>query len=192
MEPKPITLQGRHVRLEPMNTDHLVGLQTAAAHPEMWTWTFPGADPSAIEAWLHAGIEKQAAGTEFPFTTLNADGTAVIGATRFMEIDRAHKRLEIGNTWIDPAHQRTPVNTEAKLLMMEHAFEVLGCNRVQFKTHHRNEASRRAILRIGAVQEGILRYYMIHSDGTRRDSVVFSVLAEEWPEVNPKLLEKLS
>ena len=150
-----------------------------------------GEDPATVAEWLSQSLAKKETGIEMPFTTFSKDGE-IAGSTRYMNIDGAHKRVEIGNTWLAPKWQRTALNTEAKLLMMTHAFETLGCIRVEYKTHHRNEASRNAILRLGAKQEGILRRHMIHKDGTYRDSVYFSVLDDEWPAVKAGLEAKLA
>ena len=186
----PITLEGNYVRLEPMSEAHLAGLQAAAAHPEIWDWTWPGEDPETVAEWMQASFKARDAGSDQPFTTIDKATGEIVGSTRFMGITAEHKRLEIGNTWLCPSAQRSPINTEAKLLMMTHAFEEKDTVRLEFKTHHRNEKSRNAILRLGAVQEGILRRHMIFR-GDYRDSVYFSVLQDEWPNVKQGLQAKL-
>lgn len=192
MDIAPVILEGRHVRLEPMREEHIAALQAAAADPAIWKWTWPGTDPEQVAAWVAQSLGKQVAGTDLPFVTVDVASGDVAGSTRYMTIERAHKRVEIGNTWLNPRFQRSALNTEAKYLMMRHAFETLGCIRVEFKTHHMNEQSRNALQRIGATFEGILRQHMIHTDGTLRDSVYFSVLDREWPSVKAMLEEKLA
>jgi RimJ/RimL family protein N-acetyltransferase len=127
-----------------------------------------------------------------PFVTIERASGRVVGSTCYLAIEPAHKRLEIGSTWITPSQQRSPVNTEAKLLQLGHCFETLGCNRVEFKTDSRNAQSRAALARIGAKQEGIFRAHMVMPDGVLRDSVYFSVVAPEWPDVKARLLQKIA
>ena len=140
-------------------------------------------------AFSLAGLAK---GTVLPFTTIDRKTGRIVGSTSYLAIEPAHKRLEIGGTWITPSHQRSPVNTEAKLLQLSHCFEVLGCNRVEFKTDSRNAKSRAALARIGAVEEGTFRAHMVMPDGALRTSVYFSVIASEWPGVKARLLQKLA
>ena len=188
----PITLMGRHVRLEPMSLDHLPALIEAGADPSIWTWiSVSGATPEGMKAFVTDALDAQAKGTALPFTTFDAVTGQVIGSTRFGAIERAHKRAEIGWTFLIPRVQRTAANTEQKYLMLRQAFEAWGLMRVEFKTHIRNEKSRRAIARIGGVQEGILRQHMIGHDGRVRDTVYFSILDKEWPAVKQSLEQKL-
>jgi N-acetyltransferase len=144
-----------------------------------------------LEAWVAAALESLAAGREVPFAQVERASGRAVGSTRFLNIEPAHRRLEIGYTWLAPAWQRSALNSEAKLLLMRHAFEGLGALRVEFKTDSRNAASRRALAGIGATEEGTLRRHMLVQDGDRRDSVYFSVIAEEWPAVRQLLQERV-
>lgn len=193
MNIEPVALDGSHVRLEPLSREHLSELTSAGKDPDTFRWfTGPLDQDGQMEAWLNTALKNAEAGGELPFATTLAATGEVIGSTRFMTIDRNNRRVEIGSTWITPAHQRSPANTEAKLLMMTHAFEVWGCIRVEFKTHHKNEKSRNALLRIGAKEEGILRHHMIMYDGSLRNSVYFSVLEDEWPDTKAALETKMA
>jgi len=140
-------------------------------------------------AYSIAGLAK---GTLLPFATIERASGRIVGTTSYLAIEPAHKRLEIGGTWITPSHQRSPVNTEAKLLQLTHCFEVLGCNRVEFKTDSRNARSRVALARIGATEEGTFRAHMVMPDGVLRSSVYFSVIASEWPVMKQRLVQKLA
>jgi N-acetyltransferase len=143
----------------------------------------------AFVAYSLAGLAK---GTALPFTTIERHSGRIVGSTSYLAIEPAHKRLEIGATWVTPSHQRTAVNTEAKLLQLGHCFEVLGCNRVEFKTDARNDRSRAALARIGAVEEGTFRAHMVMPDAALRSSVYFSVIASEWPAVKERLVRRLA
>jgi N-acetyltransferase len=158
---------------------------------EIWRW-MPREVTTAddLRAIVDAALVGQSEGRELPFATIGRDSGRVIGSTRYLNIEPAHRRLEIGYTWLAPAWQRTAINTEAKLLMMEHAFERLGAVRVEFKTDARNEKSRRALLGIGATEEGIFRSHMIVQGGRLRDSAYYSVIAAEWPAVKCRLQER--
>jgi RimJ/RimL family protein N-acetyltransferase len=193
MNVEPVTLIGRHVRLEPMREDHIPGLIAAGSDPSIWTYMVYGdlSRPVAMEEWVREILRREGQGTDLPFTVIHRDSGKVAGATRYMEIRPAHRGLEIGGTWYAPDFQRTVVNTECKYLLLEHAFEAMGCIRVQFKTDSRNERSLVAIERIGGVREGMLRSHMILPDGVVRDSVYFSILESEWPVVKMKLEERL-
>lgn len=183
-----VTLEGRIVRLEPLSRDHLDGLAEVAFNPNLWRWTLAGAvDRAALEGWLDAALANAAAGTELPFATIDRASGGPIGSSRYLSIVPDHRRLEIGWTWIGRPWQRSGVNREAKLLMLEHAFERLGCQRVEFKTHARNEQSRGALLGIGATFEGIFRKHMLGRDGQVRDSAYFSITDDEWPAVKSGL-----
>ncbi len=191
----PTTLEGRHVRLEPVTPAHAAGLFAAASDdPAIFRWftIAPPADRAGFDAFVAENCQRMAKGEHITFVTHDRASGAIVGSSSYGSIDRANRRVEIGWTWIRRSHQRTPVNTEAKLLMLENAFERLGCIRVEFKTHHRNEQSRRALARIGAVEEGTFRNHMIMPDGSYRHSVYFSVIDSEWPEVKVKLQSRLA
>jgi RimJ/RimL family protein N-acetyltransferase len=168
-------------------------LVQAAADGELWNLPFTVV-PSVetVGAYIQIALEGQAAGTVISFVTELIESTLIVGSSRFWKIDRSNRKLEIGHTWIAATWQRTRVNSEAKLLMLEYAFEQLGCVRVQFTTDERNEKSRQAILRLGAKQEGIVRNERIMPDGWKRNSVRFSIIDEEWPDVRRMLKERLS
>ena len=185
---RPVVLNGRLVRLEPLSLDHVDDLTAAGADPSIWALTIARpADRAGIEAWARAAIANAAAGSEQPFATIELASGRAIGSTRFMSIVPDHRRLEIGWTWLGLAHQRSGANREAKLLQLTHAFEDLGANRVEFKTDARNEKSRKALLGIGATFEGIFRSHMIMPTGPLRDSAWYSVISTEWPEVKARL-----
>ena len=186
------TLEGRRVRLEPLEARHLTGLADAIADGELWRIpvTFVP-HPSELPTFLANADEAFRAGRELAFATLDVASGAIVGSTRFIDIDRTHRRLEIGFTFLAARFQRTHVNSEAKYLMLRHAFEQWGCHRVQLLTDFRNDKSRRAIARIGAQQEGILRSHMVMRDGYVRDSVVFALTSRDWPEAKQRLEEKL-
>jgi|SRR5690242_16046386 len=184
----PVTLEGMHVRLEPLSPAHLDGLCAVGLDPELWRLTVSRVhDRAAMERYLAEALEEQRAGTALPFATVSRATGQVIGSTRFGNASRPHRRVEIGWTWLGRPFQRTAANTEAKLLMLRCAFETWGCIRVELKTSTLNLRSRAAILRLGAREEGVLRHHMINEDGSLRDSVFFSILAEEWPEVRRRL-----
>lgn len=185
----PVTLTGRLVRLEPLALEHAPNLYRSSRDPSLWTWKPVGRPETLSQATdLVASVVAQAAeGVCLPFAIVRlADGRAV-GETRYHSFHRHDRNLEIGWTWIAPEVQRTGVNTECKYLLLRHAFEVMGAVRVQFRTHHLNTVSQRALERIGAVREGVLRRHMLMPDGSWRDSVYFSVLDGEWPEVGARL-----
>lgn len=199
----PVTLRGERVTLQPLSLEHHAALCDVGLDPEIWRWTTVHVrTPEALRAYMEDALAQQKQGIALAFATIWNEGDRVIGSSRFMNIDAPNRRVEIGSTWVAPAFQRTAANTEAKLLMMGHAFETLGCNRVEFKTDALNEKSRRALAGIGALEEGTFRRHMVvpsmpptpaRPDGTRlRDSVYFSVIAEEWPEVKIRLLERLA
>jgi len=185
---EPVALRGRHVRLAPLSADHHQGLCAAGLHPSLWQWTTTAVrDEDDMRAYIDAALRAQREGTALPFTTFDVASGKVIGSTRFANADRDNRRVEIGWTWITPAFQRTPANTEAKYLMLRHAFELLGCHRVELKTDALNERSRRAMLRIGAREEGTLRRHMVTQGGRLRDTVYYSIILEEWPAVRARL-----
>lgn len=190
---KSVILTGRVVRLEPLSLAHFDQLVKAARYPELWlyTRTAPLDTPSAMRDQIMRLLEAQRRGTDLPFATLDVRSGTCIGMTRFMDIQKENRSLEIGGTFITPAFQHTPANTEAKYLMLQYAFEQWHCLRVQFKTDLRNTISQKAIEKLGAVREGILRDHIILSDGYLRSSVYYSILAGEWPEVKRRLQERL-
>jgi N-acetyltransferase len=193
MHIQPVTLEGRHVRLEPLTMAHFEPLCSVASDPDIWRWTFPGAQtPEQMRAYIELAVSWQNAGTALPFATVDKSSGKPVGSTRFANIERAHRRVEIGWTWIAPPWQRTVANTEAKYLMLRYAFESFGCIRVEFKTDSLNEKSRRALLRIGAQEEGILRNHMIAHGDRIRHSVYYSIIDSEWPAVKANLEAKLA
>jgi RimJ/RimL family protein N-acetyltransferase len=185
---EPVTLEGEHVRLEPAGPEHLERMWAVAQDPQIWRFI---PRPVTSKDELTIMVEYLRA-VGFPFATVARATGAVVGSTAFLAPDAANRRVEIGATWITPAAQRSAVNTEAKLLQLTHAFEVLGCARVEFKTDARNERSRAALARIGATEEGTLRKHMLVSDGVWRDSVYFSILDTEWPDVRRRLRDRLA
>jgi RimJ/RimL family protein N-acetyltransferase len=181
------------VRLEPLSHDHIDAMYAAASDPELWRWTTTHiASRDDMAKYVETALQGQRARTTLPFATFDAQSDELIGSTRFGNIDLANRRVEIGWTWLRRDHQRTACNTEAKYLMLRHAFEVLGCVRVELKTDALNEKSRAAIRRIGAVEEGILRAHMRTATGRMRDSVYYSILDREWPEVRARLENMLA
>ena len=192
MWPEPVSLAGEHVRLEPLDPAHAPDLTTASAdgalHRLWYTWV-PA--PDDMEADIQRRLSLQAAGTMLPFTVMTPDGTPV-GMTTYMNIDAANRRLEIGSTWYRKAVQRGPLNTEAKLLLLSHAFDTLDCIAVEFRTHFMNQQSRAAIERLGAKLDGVLRSHMQGPNGALRDTAVYSVIAAEWPTVRTNLTHKLT
>ncbi|MBI2814588.1 MAG: GNAT family N-acetyltransferase [Opitutae bacterium] len=193
-DPKPIVLEGRQVRLEPLERRHLPALVAAAQDPEIFQFFLT--PPLGVEAemgkWLEERLTNTAAGAEVGWATVRISDGRVVGATTFLDIRRANRGLEIGNTWLAKEAWRTPVNTEAKLLQLTHAFERLGAVRVQLKTDARNARSRAAIARLGAGFEGVLRRYQARYDGYVRDTAIFSLTAEEWPAAKAALQAKLA
>ncbi len=193
MNAEPVTLEGETVRLVPMTFEHLPALTEAGAFGELWQWTATRADsPDEMAEYVTSAIRDSEAGIALPFVTIDKESGKVIGSTRFGNIDRENRKVEIGWTWITPRFQRTRVNSEAKYLMLLHAFETWNCVRVELKTDALNERSRNAMLRIGAKFEGILRQHMVTATGRLRDSAYYSILDSEWPEVSERLLGFLS
>lgn len=193
MDTSPITLRGEYIRLEPVSIEkHLDGLQTAGAHSEIFRWfSSDHSSPDAMRAFVEEALDAHERGSALPFATVLQETDEVIGSTRFGNIDHEHRRVEIGWTWLTPSQQRTPANTEAKYLMLRHAFDDWNCVRVELKTDSRNQRSRDAIQRIGATEEGTLRKHMQTHQGTR-DTVYFSILDDEWPSVERDLETKLA
>ena len=190
---EPVTLEGHAVRLEPLTQAHHSGLCEVGLDPELWKWIpFSVSTPAEMAAYIDKALDEQVRGASVPFATIDRASRRVIGSTRYMNIEREHRRVEIGSTWIGQAWQRSAINTEAKYLMLRHAFETLGCIRVELKTDSLNEQSRAAILRIGAKEEGIFRNHMIMSTGRIRHSVYYSIVEAEWPGVRARLQEKMA
>jgi N-acetyltransferase len=189
---RPVALEGSFVRLEPLSLNHLDGLCRIGLDAELWRWAVqPVRTDVDMYDYVAEALREQADGRALPWATVERATGQVVGCTRYGAIEPAHRRLEIGWTWIGRAWQRTPVNTEAKYLQLRHAFEVLGCLRVEWKTDALNERSRAAILRLGAKEEGTLRSHMIAASGRVRDTVYYSMLASEWPPTKQALLKKL-
>jgi len=188
----PITLEGRHVVLSLLSMAHAEALVTAASDGELWNTTLTVIpDSKGIESYIEAALTGHALGKELPFVIINKSSKEVVGTTRFYEIRPNDHAAAIGYTWLAKSAQRTPINTEAKLLLLTHAFEAWRCVRVELITDVLNEQSRAAILRLGAKQEGILRKHLILHSGRSRDSVVFSIIDSEWPDVKANLAAKL-
>jgi RimJ/RimL family protein N-acetyltransferase len=189
-------LEGRQARLEPLSSDHLNGLADVGLEPGIWRWMpLTMSSREDLAGFIDAALAGQAAGREQAFATIERSSGRVVGSTRYLNIEPAHRRLEIGYTWLAPAWQKTAINSDAKLLMLDHAFGELGANRVEFKTDARNEPSRNALLGIGATFEGIFRRHMIVQQGQLRDSAYFSIIVDEWPSVRKHLalrVERLS
>lgn len=193
MNPQPITLASPFVRLEPLTIDHVPALARVGLDPSIWSWIpTPLADIDAMRAWVALGLDEQRRGLALPFAIVDATTGEVIGSTRFANIDATNRRLEIGWTWLAVSHQRTAANTNAKRLLLGHAFDALGAMRVELKTDALNVKSRNAILRIGATQEGIFRKHLITASGRVRDTVYFSILDTEWPDVRRRLDARLA
>jgi len=202
VEISPVTLEGQHVRLEPLSQAHEEALIAAASDGELWksTVTIVPSSPAMMIDYIQAALNGQAQGRELPFVIIRKSGTGVppvkrsgqvVGTTRFYEIRPNDRAVAIGYTWLSQSAQRTAVNTESKLLLLTHAFEHWRCNRVELITDVLNQQSRAAILRLGAKEEGVLRKHLILPSGRVRDSVIFSIIKEEWPLVKARLGAKL-
>jgi len=188
----PLILEGRFVRLEPLTIDHVQALAQVGLDEDLWRWIpAPVRTPADMKAYVETALKERDTGWALPFVQIEKASGRIVGSTRYANIDRTHHRLEIGWTWVAPPWQRTVINTEAKYLLLRHAFESLGCIRVELKTDSLNERSRAAILRIGACQEGIFRNHMITSTGRIRHSVYFSIIDSEWPNVKARLNARL-
>ena len=185
------TLEGRFVRLEPLEERHRELVRPAAQHPEIFTVTTSALGP-LFDPYIDNALKRSASGPELAFVVWHKAMDRPVGMTRYLNIEEPHRKLEIGSTWYEPSVWAGAVNPECKLLLMRHAFETLGFNRVEYKTDLRNARSRAAILKLGAKQEGILRKHMIMADGHVRDSVYFSVIDEEWPGVKAGLEKRLA
>ncbi len=187
-----VSLVGRRVRLRPLERGDAKALVAAASDGELWKLKFTVVPSSAtVDEYVASAIRGRDAGTIMPFVIEDLAGGHLIGSTRFWKIDRVNRKLEIGHTWLSHSWQRTYANTEAKYLMLRHAFEALDCVRVQFTTDELNAPSRAAILRLGATQEGIVRHERIMPDGRKRNSVRFSIIDDEWPQLRSALEQRL-
>lgn len=187
-----IALENEAVFLKPLEQEDKQGLFEAGRYPEIWSHM-----PTTIEKmvdvnnFVDKALEKKHEKTEFPFVIVDKKSGQIIGSTRFMDIEETHKRLEIGTTWITPAFWRTAINTNCKYLLLQYCFEVLNLQRVQIKTDHENLRSQKAIERLGATKEGVLRNHMVRKDGTTRNTVMYSITLQEWPQVKKHLQQLL-
>ena len=189
----PIVLEGQHVRLEPLSLDHVDALAEVALDPDLWRWTSErAASVEELRAYVERALAAQRDGTALPFATVARSIGRPVGSTRFANADLGNGRVEIGWTWLGRDWQRTAVNTEAKYLMMRHAFEALGVRRVEFKTDALNERSRDALAALPAQFEGVFRRHMLVRGGVRRDSAWYSVIDDEWPDVRAALESRLA
>lgn len=192
MEIEPVILENEFVKLKPLNIEHHAALCEVGLDEELWRLIPTQIDsPEAMTHYIETALDEQKRGVSLPFVTIEKSSGKIVGSTRFGNIDPKNLRAEIGWTWLNPKWQKTFVNTEAKLLMLTHAFETWKCIRVELKTDALNEKSRKAILRLGARQEGIFRQHMICASGRLRDTVYFSILDNEWQSVKENLLRKL-
>jgi RimJ/RimL family protein N-acetyltransferase len=194
MEVSPVTLTGQLVRLEPLSLEHFADLCQVGLDDDIWRYMIYGwvRTEADMRRWIETLLERQAMGSDQPFAIIWLKSGRAVGATRYLDIRPKDRGVEIGGTWYGRQYQRTGVNTECKYLLLQHAFERLGCIRVQFKTDLRNVRSQKAIERLGAVKEGILRNHMILPDGTIRHSVYYSIVAGEWPVIKKRLERMLS
>lgn len=189
---QPVTLTGQHVILVPLEAGHSEGLAAAVQDGKLWELWFTSVPrPEAVEAEIQRRLALQAAGSMLPFTVIDPASRRIVGMTTYMNIDASGPRVEIGSTWYAKSVQRTALNTEAKLLLLTHAFEQLDCLAVEFRTHFLNHASRRAIERLGARLDGILRNHLRMKNGALRDTCVYSIIAGEWPAIKAHLQSKL-
>ncbi|HKF86153.1 MAG TPA: GNAT family protein [Candidatus Limnocylindrales bacterium] len=192
-DPRPVTLAGRLVRLEPLDERHRAGLHAVALDHDTWRFTRHIVTTRAqFDAYLDDALEGASTGAEIPFVQVDVASGREAGMTRFHSIERAHRRLEVGYTWLAAAYRGTGRNTEAKLLLLDHAFDALGSHRVEFKTDALNVRSQAALAAIGATREGTLRRHVVLDSGRVRDSVYFSVVWDEWPEIRRALVAKLA
>jgi RimJ/RimL family protein N-acetyltransferase len=194
LDVKSVVLTGQTVRLEPLSAVHVPALTVAGSDERIWRFMLYGniQTEEQMAAWVQEILSRQTQGGDLPFAVIHLASGQAIGSTRYMDIRHRDRALEIGGTWYATQYQRTVVNTESKYLLLEHAFEKLGCVRVQFKTDSRNERSQRALERIGAVKEGVLRRHLITPEGYIRDSVFYSIIDSEWPDIKQRLVEILT
>ena len=190
---KRTQLEGNFVRLEPLNRSHKKALLKAAADGELWNlWFTSVPSERIIDSYIEQALKFYENDTALPFVIIDIKSNKIIGSSRFMNATSVHKRLEIGHTWVAKSFQRTGANTECKYILLKYAFKNLNCIAVEFRTHSQNHASRKAIARLGAKQDGILRSHRISTDGSLRDTVVFSIVKEEWPSVKKSLQFKIA
>ncbi|HEY8166632.1 MAG TPA: GNAT family protein [Gemmatimonadaceae bacterium] len=193
IDPTPVVLDGIRVRLEPMTMHHLDALAEAGGYDELWRWTRSNASTrEQMQEYMEEALASQRAGTAMPFVTIDKPSSTIVGSTRFGNIDIENRKVEIGWTWVTPRFQRTYVNSEAKYLMLTRAFDVWGCVRVELKTDLLNAKSRAAMLRLGALEEGVLRRHMITQAGRYRDTIYYSILDDEWPTIRNRLRLEIS
>ncbi len=194
MNIRPVTLVGKRVRLEPLGLHHAPSLTKYGTDVRIWKYMVfkPITNLEEMRAWIEELLRRQANGTDLPFAVIDLASEEAIGVTRYLDIRPEHRSLEIGGTWYAIAYQGSGVNVDAKYLLLKHAFEELNCVRVQLKTDARNLRSQRAIEKIGATKEGVLRNHMILPDGTVRDSVIYSIIDSEWPQVKNQLEARLA
>lgn len=188
----PVTLEGRFVRLEPLAAEHAADLRQAGNLPALWTYMALDGSGAGFDHWFSTSLASRMKGAELVFAVRHLASGRAVGSTRYMAIEPAHRRLEIGTTWYAPSAQGSAVNPEAKLLLLRHAFEVLRYHRVELKCDARNARSRAAILKLGAKYEGLFRKHMVLRDGGLRDTTWFSIIDDEWPEVRARLEKRLS
>ena len=185
---EPVTLRGRFATLEPLAAAHAPALAKAAADGDLWRlWYTSVAAPDRMDDYVAAALDMRERQDAMPFAVRATASGDIVGCTRFFNVDAKNRRVEIGHTWYAQRAQRTPVNTECKLMLLAHAFDVLRCIAVEFRTHWFNHASRAAIARLGAKQDGVLRNHQLAPDGSKRDTVVFSIIDNEWPAVRAHL-----
>jgi RimJ/RimL family protein N-acetyltransferase len=194
MQIGPVTLSGKHVRLEPLQIGHAAGLYSIGTDDRIWTYLLRTKLESLddVRELIREALSSAETGGQVPFAIIDIATGRVAGSTRYLSISRPDRLLEIGWTWLGVDHWRTALNTECKYLLLQHAFETLGCVRVQLKTDLRNERSQRAIERLGAVREGVLRKYQLTQGGRHRDTVMYSIINEEWPAIKQRLESKLA
>jgi len=189
---EPVTLAGEHASLEPLGREHEDALQRAAADGELWRlWYTTVAPPEKMAEYIATALDMRERLGAMPFVVREKPSGDIVGCTRYFNVDAINRRLEIGHTWYSRRVQRGPINTECKLLLLTHAFEKLQCIAVEFRTHWFNHASRTAIARLGAKQDGVLRNHQLSADGSKRDTVVFSIIDGEWPAVKQHLRYQL-
>lgn len=191
--PAPIILSGQHITLLPLEEKHIASLADAVKDGELWNlWYTAVPHPDSVESWVKKALAERDNQLSLPFVVKTMADDRIVGSTRYMNIDKDIRRLEIGSTWYAKSVQRSFVNTECKLLLLQYAFESLACKAVEFRTHRLNQQSRSAIERLGANQDGILRNHRMMSNGTIRDTVIYSIIDNEWPMIKSNLLFKLS
>jgi N-acetyltransferase len=189
---EPITLTGTHASIEPLGREHEEALRRAAADGELWRlWYTSVAPPEKMGEYIASALDMRERLDAMPFVIREKSSGEIVGCTRYFNVDAANRRLEIGHTWYSKRVQRGPINTECKLMLLTHAFEKLQCIAVEFRTHWFNHASRAAIERLGAKQDGVLRSHQVSADGSKRDTVVFSIIDGEWPAVKRHLRYQL-